>query len=107
MYIADFEKIFFFLRLSTMLAHIFEKYGQFCAGHPLEVIVTIFTLTACMLNMDTGNGQAREENLPVYCHHSKCDTMVSKDCQEILNALVGFVKKLLSCKVAVFTIFCI
>lgn len=61
-----------------MLAHVFEKHGRFCAGHPLEVIVTIFTLTACMYNMETGSGQVLEEDSPddAYCRHNKCDTMV-------------------------------
>ncbi|KAL7289752.1 hypothetical protein TKK_0016354 [Trichogramma kaykai] len=39
-----------------MLGRMFEAHGRFCAGHPLEVIVTTFTLTACMLNMETING---------------------------------------------------
>jgi len=75
--VADFT--IFSRSLSKMLAHVFEKHGRFCAGHPLEVIVTIFTLTACMLNVDTGSGQAREKDLSdAYCHHNRCNTMVSK-----------------------------
>lgn len=64
-----------------MLTYVFEMYGRFCAGHPLEVIVTIFTLTACTLNMDTGTGQARKEDLPntLYCHHTRCDISVSEN----------------------------
>ncbi|KMQ86462.1 3-hydroxy-3-methylglutaryl-coenzyme a reductase, partial [Lasius niger] len=60
----------------TMLACIFEMRGRFCAGHPLEVIVTAFTLTACMLNMETRTGQAREEGLSgaTHCNQSKCNT---------------------------------
>ncbi|XP_066583727.1 3-hydroxy-3-methylglutaryl-coenzyme A reductase [Prorops nasuta] len=56
-----------------MLARLFEAHGRFCASHPLEVIVTTFTLTACMLNMETGNG--REAPLPVttsHCRHGRC-----------------------------------
>ncbi|XP_034939170.1 3-hydroxy-3-methylglutaryl-coenzyme A reductase [Chelonus insularis] len=43
-----------------MLAKLFEVHGRFCAGHPLEVIVTTFTLTACMLNLDTGNTLSKD-----------------------------------------------
>jgi len=62
-----------------MLARGFEMYGRFCAGHPLEVIVTTFTLTACMFNMETGTGLAREEgsSAAAYCHHNRCDNMVN------------------------------
>ncbi|XP_014478645.1 PREDICTED: 3-hydroxy-3-methylglutaryl-coenzyme A reductase isoform X2 [Dinoponera quadriceps] len=57
------------------MAHFFEVYGRFCAGHPLEVIVATFTLTACMLNMETGNSLLREGNLlnATRCRHGKCD----------------------------------
>ncbi|KAL6436490.1 hypothetical protein ACFW04_004759 [Cataglyphis niger] len=57
-----------------MLTRIFEMYGRFCATHPLEVIVTTFTLTACMLNMDTGTRQSREGlSGATYCNHSRCN----------------------------------
>ncbi|XP_029659326.1 3-hydroxy-3-methylglutaryl-coenzyme A reductase isoform X3 [Formica exsecta] len=59
-----------------MLTRIFEMYGRFCASYPLEVIVTTCTLTVCMLNMDTGTRQAREEGLSgaTYCSHNRCNT---------------------------------
>ncbi|XP_018366449.1 PREDICTED: 3-hydroxy-3-methylglutaryl-coenzyme A reductase isoform X2 [Trachymyrmex cornetzi] len=73
-----------------MFAHVFEKHGRFCAGYPFEVIVTIFTLTACMLNMDTGSGQAREENLSdaTYCRHNRCDTMNLKSADVIVMTII-------------------
>ncbi|KYN02273.1 PREDICTED: 3-hydroxy-3-methylglutaryl-coenzyme A reductase [Cyphomyrmex costatus] len=73
-----------------MLAHVFEKHGRFCAGHPFEVIVMVFTLTACMLNMETGGGLAREENLSdaVYCHHNKCDIMNLKETDVIVMTII-------------------
>ncbi|XP_071553690.1 3-hydroxy-3-methylglutaryl-coenzyme A reductase isoform X2 [Temnothorax nylanderi] len=75
-----------------MLAHVFEKHGRFCAGHPLEVIVTIFTLTACMLNMETRSGQegARGEDLPgaTYCRHNKCNTMDLKAADIIVMTII-------------------
>ncbi|XP_022901116.1 3-hydroxy-3-methylglutaryl-coenzyme A reductase-like [Onthophagus taurus] len=37
-----------------MTSTFFRKHGEFCATHPWEVIVAIFTLTACMLTMDKG-----------------------------------------------------
>lgn len=39
-----------------MLPNIFESHGEFCAKHPWEVIVGVFTLTACMLSMDNSAG---------------------------------------------------
>ncbi|XP_018901308.2 3-hydroxy-3-methylglutaryl-coenzyme A reductase [Bemisia tabaci] len=36
-----------------MVANYFLRHGQFCASHPWEVIVATFTLTACMLAMDS------------------------------------------------------
>lgn len=73
-----------------MLAHLFEKHGRLCAGHPLEVIVSIFTLTACILNMETGNGQVREENLPdaTYCRHNRCDAMDLKAADIIVMTII-------------------
>ncbi|XP_025074676.1 3-hydroxy-3-methylglutaryl-coenzyme A reductase [Pogonomyrmex barbatus] len=72
-----------------MLARAFEIYGQFCSGHPLEVIVTISTLTVCLLNLDTGNGQMREENLSdAYCHHDRCDTMDLKATNVIVMTII-------------------
>lgn len=61
------------------LARIFELHGRFCAGYPFEVIVAIFTLTACMLNIEPGNGQAREGGLfgASHCYHNRCDNDVS------------------------------
>ncbi|XP_014608233.1 PREDICTED: 3-hydroxy-3-methylglutaryl-coenzyme A reductase isoform X1 [Polistes canadensis] len=59
-----------------MLSKLFEIHGRFCASHSLEVIVTTFTLTACMLNMDTANGQAHDPGvLPVSinCRHGRCN----------------------------------
>lgn len=67
-------------KLDKMLAKLFEVHGRFCASHPLEVIVTTLTLTACMLNMDTGNGQAHDADvLPVTvnCRHGRCNPDVS------------------------------
>ncbi|KAL6266892.1 hypothetical protein P5V15_003719 [Pogonomyrmex californicus] len=72
-----------------MLARAFEIYGQFCSGHPLEVIVTISTLTVCLLNLDTGNGHVREENLSdAYCHHDRCDTMDLKATNVIVMTII-------------------
>lgn len=61
-----------------MLTRIFEIHGRFCASHPLEVIVATFTLTACMLNMETRTRQMHEEGLSdaTYCNQNKCDTTV-------------------------------
>ncbi|XP_071626980.1 3-hydroxy-3-methylglutaryl-coenzyme A reductase isoform X2 [Temnothorax longispinosus] len=75
-----------------MLAHVFEKLGRFCAGHPLEVIVTIFTLTACMYNRETRSGQegARGEDLlgATYCRHNKCNTMDLKAADIIVMTII-------------------
>ncbi|XP_011876885.1 PREDICTED: 3-hydroxy-3-methylglutaryl-coenzyme A reductase [Vollenhovia emeryi] len=73
-----------------MLAQVFEKYGRFCAGHPLEVIVTVLTLTACTFNMETGSGQARKEDLPdeTYCRHNKCDSMDLKAADIIVMTII-------------------
>ncbi|XP_011169052.1 3-hydroxy-3-methylglutaryl-coenzyme A reductase [Solenopsis invicta] len=81
-----------------MLVHAFEKYGLFCAGHPWEVIVTILTLTACMLNIETGNRQEREEDLPyaAYCRHNRCDVTD-------LNAADIIVMTIIRCLAVLFT----
>ncbi|KAL0127407.1 hypothetical protein PUN28_005596 [Cardiocondyla obscurior] len=73
-----------------MLAQIFEKYGQFCTGHPFEVIVAIFTLTLCILNMEIGSGQPHEKDLPdaTYCLHNKCDTMDLKAADIIVMTII-------------------
>ncbi|KAI4496990.1 hypothetical protein M0802_007938 [Mischocyttarus mexicanus] len=63
-----------------MLSQLFEMHGRFCASHSLEVIVTTFTLTACMLNMDTGNWQAHDPDvLPVSvnCRHGRCNSDIN------------------------------
>lgn len=64
-----------------MLAHLFEIHGRFCAGHPLEVIVSTFTLTACILNMETESGQPRDEALPLssHCRVGRCNSDVSRN----------------------------
>lgn len=62
-----------------MLTSIFEMHGRFCAAHPLEVIVATFTLTACILNMETRIGRTNEEGLSgaMYCTHNRCNTTVT------------------------------
>ncbi|XP_051171818.1 3-hydroxy-3-methylglutaryl-coenzyme A reductase isoform X2 [Leptopilina boulardi] len=56
-----------------MLGPIFEVHGRFCASHPLEVIVATFTLTACILNIEIGNSQTKEESLSAtHCWHDRC-----------------------------------
>jgi len=79
-----------------MLAQIFERYGEFCAGHPLEVIVTIFTLTACILNMEIGNGQPHEKDLPdaTYYFHNKYNTMDLKAAYMIVMMIIRFLAAL-------------
>ncbi|XP_058809317.1 3-hydroxy-3-methylglutaryl-coenzyme A reductase [Phymastichus coffea] len=61
-----------------MWDRLFELHGRFCAGHPLEVIVTTFTLTACMLNMETGAAVRDTKSLPVapagHCWNGRCST---------------------------------
>ncbi|XP_076667879.1 HMG coenzyme A reductase isoform X2 [Andrena cerasifolii] len=81
-----------------MLARLFEIHGRFCAGHPLEVIVTTFTLTACILNMETGNGQPREGSLPVssHCRHGRCNS-------DDLNAADIIVMTIIRCLAILFT----
>lgn len=59
-----------------MLTRLFEIHGRFCAGHPLEVIVTTFTLTACILNMETGNGHPTVP-LTAHCGPGRCNSDVS------------------------------
>ncbi|KAK0090398.1 hypothetical protein PV325_000680 [Microctonus aethiopoides] len=59
-----------------MLANFFEIYGKFCVGHPWEIIVATFTLTACMLSLDTGNSVPREGRLsgaPTNCWNGRCN----------------------------------
>ncbi|XP_070162686.1 3-hydroxy-3-methylglutaryl-coenzyme A reductase isoform X2 [Polyergus mexicanus] len=77
-------------QMDAMLTRIFEMYGRFCASHPLEVIVTTLTLTAIMLNMDTGTRQAREEGLSgaSYCSHNRCNTTDLKAADIILMTII-------------------
>nr|XP_033341519.1 3-hydroxy-3-methylglutaryl-coenzyme A reductase isoform X2 [Megalopta genalis] len=81
-----------------MLKHWFEIHGRFCAGHPLEVIVSTFTLTACILNMETGNGQPRDEALPVtsHCRAGRCNS-------DDLNAADIIVMTIIRCLAILFT----
>ncbi|XP_076635900.1 HMG coenzyme A reductase isoform X1 [Colletes latitarsis] len=81
-----------------MLARLFEIHGRFCAGHPLEVIVTTFTLTACILNMETGSGQPRNGGIPVaaHCQSGRCN---SND----LNAADVIVMTIIRCLAILFT----
>ncbi|XP_047343409.1 3-hydroxy-3-methylglutaryl-coenzyme A reductase isoform X2 [Vespa velutina] len=82
-----------------MLAKLFEVHGRFCASHPLEVIVTTLTLTACMLNMDTGNGQTHDADvLPVTvnCRHGRCNP-------DDLNAVEIIVMTIIRCLAILFT----
>lgn len=62
-----------------MLAKLFEIHGRFCVSHPLEIIVTTLTLTACMLNLDTGNSVSKDERLPgaSNCWNGRCNSDVS------------------------------
>lgn len=63
-----------------MLAKVFEVYGGLCAGHPLEIIVALFTLTACMINLENGNSSNREGRLSgtsSHCWNGKCSPDVS------------------------------
>ncbi|XP_011265589.1 3-hydroxy-3-methylglutaryl-coenzyme A reductase isoform X2 [Camponotus floridanus] len=73
-----------------MLTSIFELHGRFCATHPLEVIVATFTLTACMLNMETGIGRANEEGLSdaMHCTHNKCNTTDLKAADIVLMTII-------------------
>ncbi|CAG5100769.1 Similar to 3-hydroxy-3-methylglutaryl-coenzyme A reductase (Blattella germanica) [Cotesia congregata] len=59
-----------------MLAKLFEIHGRFCVSHPLEIIVTTLTLTACMLNLDTGNSVSKDERLPgaSNCWNGRCNS---------------------------------
>ncbi|XP_034172374.1 HMG coenzyme A reductase [Osmia lignaria lignaria] len=81
-----------------MLTRLFEIHGRFCAGHPLEVIVTTFTLTACILNMETGSVQSRDRALPVspYCRASRCNS-------DDLNAADIIVMTMIRCIAILFT----
>ncbi|CAL7946381.1 unnamed protein product [Xylocopa violacea] len=81
-----------------MLARLFENHGRFCAGHPLEVIVTTFTLTACILNMETGSGHARDGALPlsVHCRPGRCNS-------DDLNAADIIVMTIIRCLAILFT----
>lgn len=36
------------------IGRLFRAHGEFCASHPWEVIVSLITLTACMLFVDQG-----------------------------------------------------
>ncbi|KZC12825.1 PREDICTED: 3-hydroxy-3-methylglutaryl-coenzyme A reductase [Dufourea novaeangliae] len=81
-----------------MLTRAFEIHGRLCAGHPLEVIVTTFTLTACILNMETGNGQPRDNALPVasHCRAGRCNS-------DDLNAADIIVMTIIRCLAILFT----
>nr|XP_050869776.1 3-hydroxy-3-methylglutaryl-coenzyme A reductase isoform X1 [Vespula vulgaris] len=86
-------------KLGKMLAKLFEVHGRFCASHPLEVIVTTLTLTACMLNMDTGNGQTHDADvLPVTvnCRHGRCNP-------DDLSAVEIIVMTIIRCLAILFT----
>ncbi|XP_029168711.1 3-hydroxy-3-methylglutaryl-coenzyme A reductase isoform X2 [Nylanderia fulva] len=73
-----------------MLTRVFEMHGRFCASHPLEVIVATFTLTACMLNMETRTRQMHEEGLAdtSYCSQNKCDTTDLKAADIVLMTII-------------------
>ncbi|CAK9799934.1 3-hydroxy-3-methylglutaryl-coenzyme A reductase [Anthophora plagiata] len=81
-----------------MLTHLFEIHGRFCAGHPLEVIVSTFTLTACILNMETGSGQPRDGALPVssHCRPGRCNS-------DDLNAADVIVMTIIRCLAILFS----
>ncbi|NP_001295235.1 3-hydroxy-3-methylglutaryl-coenzyme A reductase [Bombus terrestris] len=82
-----------------MLTHLFEIHGQFCAGHPLEVIVTTFTLTACILNMETGSGHPRNSGtlpLALHCRPGRCNS-------DDLNAADIIVMTIIRCLAILFT----
>ncbi|EFN88878.1 3-hydroxy-3-methylglutaryl-coenzyme A reductase isoform X2 [Harpegnathos saltator] len=72
------------------MARFFEIYGRFCAGHPVEVIVATFTLTACIFNMETGNSLLREGSLLnlTRCRHGKCDSDEQKAVDIILRTII-------------------
>ena len=42
--------------LKARTKHYFSAHGRFCASHPWEVIVTIVTLTVCVLSMSVLSG---------------------------------------------------
>ncbi|OAD53091.1 3-hydroxy-3-methylglutaryl-coenzyme A reductase [Eufriesea mexicana] len=81
-----------------MLTRLFEIHGRFCAGHPLEVIVTTFTLTACILSMETGSGHPRDGTLPLssHCRSSRCNS-------DDLNAADIIVMTIIRCLAILFT----
>ncbi|XP_017888223.1 3-hydroxy-3-methylglutaryl-coenzyme A reductase [Ceratina calcarata] len=81
-----------------MLTHLFEIHGRFCAGHPLEVIVTTFTLTACILNMETGSGHPRDGALPLsmHCRSGRCNS-------DDLNVADIIVMTIIRCLAILFT----
>ncbi|XP_071861570.1 HMG coenzyme A reductase [Bombus fervidus] len=82
-----------------MLTHLFEIHGQFCAGHPLEVIVTTFTLTACILNVETGSGHPRDSRtlpLALHCRPGRCNS-------DDLNAADIIVMTIIRCLAILFT----
>jgi len=42
--------------LKVRTKHYFNAHGRFCASHPWEVIVTIVTLTVCVLSISLVSG---------------------------------------------------
>ncbi|XP_058059840.1 3-hydroxy-3-methylglutaryl-coenzyme A reductase [Anopheles bellator] len=40
------------------LGRLFRVHGEFCASHPWEVIVALVTVTACILSLEKGSGDA-------------------------------------------------
>ena len=42
--------------LKARLARYFRAHGQFCARHPWEVIVSVVTLTVCVLSIGVLSG---------------------------------------------------
>lgn len=42
--------------LRAKMTPFFHSHGRFCASHPWEVIVTIVTLTVCVLSMSVISG---------------------------------------------------
>lgn len=72
-----------------MLGPIFEVHGRFCASHPLEVIVATFTLTACILNIEIGNSQTKEESLSAtHCWHDRCSFEEQNAADVILMTII-------------------
>jgi hydroxymethylglutaryl-CoA reductase (NADPH) len=75
-----------------MIGRLFRAHGEFCTSHPWEVIVSLFTVTACMLTLDKGSDQAANSTPPLTSSSaaSAGSTLHNRQCQGWRDSCDGF-----------------